>query len=66
MVLNIDQEIIKSLEIRRGPAIPIVDVKRICVMEYFIEVFESTKPSGELISTLQAILGAEMNVEAVC
>jgi hypothetical protein len=53
-------------EIRRGPAIPIADVKRICVLEDFIEVLESTKPSGELISTLQAILGAEMSVEAVC
>lgn len=53
-------------EIRREPAIPIADVKRISVLEDFIEVFESTKPSGELISTLQTILGAEMSVEAVC
>lgn len=53
-------------EIRRGPAIPIADNKRICVLGDFIEVLESTKPSGELISTLQAILGAEMSVEAVC
>jgi len=52
-------------EIRRGPAIPIADVKRICVMEDFIEVLKSTKSSGELISTFQAILGAEMSVEAV-
>ena len=43
-------------EIRRGPAIPIADMKRISVLEDFIEVLESTKPSGELISTLQAIL----------
>ncbi len=40
-------------------------MKRISVLEDFIEVFESTKPSGELISTLQAILGVEMSVEAV-
>ena len=53
-------------EIRRGPAIPIADMKRISVLEDFIEVLESTKPSGELISTLQAILGAEISVEAVC
>jgi len=53
-------------EIRRGPAVPIVDVKRICVPGDFIEVLESTKPSGELISTFLAILGAEMSVEAVC
>ena len=53
-------------EIRRGPTIPIADVKRICIMEDFIEVLESTKPSGELISTLQAIFGAEMSMEAVC
>jgi hypothetical protein len=30
------------------------------------QVLESTKPSGELISTLQAILGVEMSVKAVC
>ena len=53
-------------EIRRGLVLPIADVKRICVPGDFIEVLESTKPSGELISTLQAILGAEMSVEAVC
>ena len=53
-------------EIIRGPAIPIADVRQMGVMEDFIEVLELTKPSGELISTLQAILGAEMSVEAVC
>jgi len=35
-------------------------------MEDFIEVLESTKTSGELISTLQAILGVKISVEAVC
>lgn len=53
-------------EIRRGPAIPIADMKRICVLEDFIEVLESATPSNELIPTLQSILGAEMSVEAIC
>jgi len=53
-------------EIRRGLAIPIADMKRISILEDFIEVLESTKQSGELIFTLQAILRAEMSMGAVC
>lgn len=53
-------------EIRRGPDIPIADMKRICVLEDFIEVLESATPSNELIPTLKSILGAEMSVEAIC
>jgi hypothetical protein len=53
-------------KIRRGPAIPIADTKRMCVLEDFIEVLESANQSSELIATLQSILGVETGVVAVC
>ena len=53
-------------EIRRGPAIPIADMKRISILEDFIEVLESANSSSELISNLQSILGAEASARAVC
>jgi len=53
-------------KIRRGPAIPIADTKRMCVLEDFIEVLESANQSNELIATLQSILGVETGAVAVC
>ena len=57
---------IEYRKIRRGPAIPIADTKRMCVLEDFIEVLESANQSSELIATLQSILGVETGVVAVC
>ncbi|MBW2740956.1 MAG: hypothetical protein JRE64_19395 [Deltaproteobacteria bacterium] len=53
-------------EIRRGPTVPIADMRRIDVLESFVEVLESDNQSSELISILQSILGAEASVGAVC
>lgn len=52
--------------IRRGPAIPIADMKRMSVLEHFVEVLESANPSSELILNLQSILGVETNARAAC
>ena len=53
-------------EIRRGPTVPIADMRRIDVLESFVEVLESDNQSSELISILQSILGAEASAGAVC
>jgi len=52
--------------VRKGPTVPIADMKRISVLESFVEVLESDNQSSELISVLQSILGAEARVGAVC
>lgn len=53
-------------KIRRGPTVPIADMRRIDVLESFVEVLESDNQSSELISILQSILGAEASAGAVC
>lgn len=53
-------------EIRKGPTVPIADIRRIDVLESFVEVLESDNQSSELISILQSILGAEASAGAVC
>lgn len=52
--------------IRRGPTVPIADMRRISVLESFVEVLESDNQSSELISVLHSILGAETSAAAVC
>jgi len=51
---------------RTGPEIPIADEKRMGILEDFIYVLESAKPSDELVATLQSILGVEEDMRAVC
>jgi len=51
-------------EARKGSEMPIADEKRMGVLEDFVQVLESSKSPGELVCTLQSILGAE--VDAVC
>jgi hypothetical protein len=46
----------KYRETRRDSAIPIDDVKRLRVIENFIEIFEANEPDTGLISALQSIL----------
>ena len=53
-------------ETRKGPEIPIADEKQMGIPEDFIHVLESAKSSGELVDTLQSILGVEENMGAVC
>ena len=52
--------------IRRGPTVPIADMRRISVLESFVEVMESDNQSSELISILQSILGPEARPGALC
>jgi len=56
----------KYREVRKGPAIPIADSKRLFILEDFIEVLEVANPSHELILNLQSILGVKTSVGAVC
>ena len=44
---------------------PIADEKRMGVPEDFVQVLESSKSPGELVYTLQSILGAEVNVKGL-
>ncbi len=41
-------------------------MRRISVLESFVEVLESDNQSSELISVLHSILGAEASAAAVC
>ena len=52
--------------IKKGPTVPIADMRRIDVLESFVEVLESDNQSSELISILQSISGAEASAGAVC
>jgi len=52
--------------IRRGPTLPIADMRRIGILESFVEVLESDNQSSELIYILQSILGIETSAVAVC
>lgn len=51
---------------RTGPKIPNSDEKRMGLLEDFIHVLESAKSPDELVDTLQSILGAEVDMGAVC
>ncbi|MCW3142150.1 MAG: hypothetical protein N2V72_08305 [Methanophagales archaeon] len=51
---------------RTGPEIPIADEKRMGILEDFIQALESTKSPDELVDTLQSILGADVDMGAVC
>lgn len=53
-------------EARKGSEMPIADEKRMGVLEDFVQVLESSKSPGELVCTLQSIVGTEVTVEAVC
>ena len=52
--------------IRRGLTVPIADMRRISVLESFVDVLESDNQSSELLSILHSILGAEASAVAVC
>jgi hypothetical protein len=52
--------------IRRGPTVPIADMRRIGVLESFVEVLEPDNQSSELISIFHSISGAEASAGAVC
>ena len=55
----------KYRKTRREVAIPIDDVKRLGVLENFIEVLETNEPDTELISALQSILDMDKGEDIV-